>query len=837
MSSRMDRQIVWLAAAAASIAAPLVAAAGPPDPGTGGDAGSSTPVVSERDLIDADILDDPTVSLTSDGLLVSEPPQVGPFLPLTALDEIDAAPAGSDGPVPLAAETGSFELHSRPDAGLVIHLDFDGHTTSGTSWNSSKGIDPIVSAPYSVDGDAAFSAQELDYIAKVWSMVSEDFAPFDVDVTTEDPGVAALSRSGQGDTEYGLRIVISPTSSWYGSSGGVAYINSFWASSDRPAFVFSNHLSGGYWKPVAEAASHEAGHGLGLYHDGLSGGTSYYAGHGDWAPIMGVGYSRRISQWSKGEYSGASNTSQDDVAIIGAALGLIPTPGSTALTDGDSVVGTIVAAGGDNEFTFVTDNTEQVEIVVRPTLAHHNLLARVDVYDSGGGVVASATPTDDAGWVDTLSTQVGSGTYRVVVTGIGWLNPLSSGFSDYASLGQFVLEFALDDPGTTTTTTTTAPPTTTSTTTTSTVPPGPEAQQGDRLTAIGSTRLMDTRSGPRGPTRLRAGETVILGVAGRGATPSTATAAVLNAAAVDPAADGFISLTTCDHGSGVPPTSTLNFKAGSNTANSSIVTLDPFGDVCIYSSAETDVIVDMTAWLGEEGSTAMGAIVRSRRAVDSRLGTGGITRLTAGTPITIDLTGHIGPTATAAAVNITVDRTAGVGFVSAYLCEHGWDQNSSALNHGPGETRANNAILALGPDQTFCVLASAETDIIIDVTAEFSPAGTLTYVPREAVRVLDTRGGEPLAGGTELSFKVPAAPAGFGPVRAASLVVTAVGQTEHGFVSAWGCGPRPGTSTLNPRPLTDTPNGAIVGVGTGQRSCLFTLNETELIVDFSGWWI
>jgi hypothetical protein len=34
-----------------------------------------------------------------------------------------------------------------------------------------------------------------------------------------------------------------------------------------------------------EAASHEIGHNMGLYHDGDQ-STPYYEGHGIWAPIM-----------------------------------------------------------------------------------------------------------------------------------------------------------------------------------------------------------------------------------------------------------------------------------------------------------------------------------------------------------------------------------------------------------------------------------------------------------------------------------------------------------------------------------------------------------------------
>jgi hypothetical protein len=70
---------------------------------------------------------------------------------------------------------------------------------------------------------------------------------------------------------------------------------------------------------VAEAASHEAGHNLGLSHNGWSVGARYQ-GHGSgatgWAPIMGVGYYKELVQWSKGEYTPANNA-EDDFAVIG----------------------------------------------------------------------------------------------------------------------------------------------------------------------------------------------------------------------------------------------------------------------------------------------------------------------------------------------------------------------------------------------------------------------------------------------------------------------------------------------------------------------------------------
>lgn len=173
-------------------------------------------------------------------------------------------PAGDSAPsIGTSTSTGDpFALHSRAGSALTIYLDFDGHTTTGTSWNSSYGT-TIVSAPFSLDTDATtFNASEATAIRTIWQHVLQDFAPFQVDVTTQDPGVEALRKSGSADPQWGVRMVVSPTN-WYSTNaGGVAYLSSFTSSADTPAFVFTAQLVGSPTY-IAEAISHEAGHTVG----------------------------------------------------------------------------------------------------------------------------------------------------------------------------------------------------------------------------------------------------------------------------------------------------------------------------------------------------------------------------------------------------------------------------------------------------------------------------------------------------------------------------------------------------------------------------------------------
>ncbi|MEJ7863045.1 MAG: BACON domain-containing protein, partial [Pyrinomonadaceae bacterium] len=353
------------------------------------------------------------------------------------------------GPFPY---TQTFTLHSRPGSNRVIYLDFNGHTTSGTQWNTSyTSGQPIVSAPFSIDSDpTTFSTQEQDVIQYAWQRIAEDYAPFDVDVTTQDPGDAAIYRSSTSDLQYGTRAVISPTNFIGSNVGGVAYVGvyDFIGTQYQPAFMIANPSTSA--KSIAEATSHEVGHNLNLTHDGTA-TLGYYQGHGDWSPIMGVGYYTNISQWSRGEYPGANNQ-QDDLAIMQTkGLALIAddygnTTASATVIGGSNINlrGLITTRADVDVFRFTTDSGN-VSINISPAPLGGNLDIKAQILDSAGNVIATSDPssltlvsTFPAGISAGFNQFLPGGNYYLTVEGIG-AGSLTDGYSDYASIGQYAI--------------------------------------------------------------------------------------------------------------------------------------------------------------------------------------------------------------------------------------------------------------------------------------------------------------------------------------------------------------------------------------------------------------
>lgn len=353
---------------------------------------------------------------------------------------------------PTYALADTFRLHSRAGASKVIYLDFDGHVTSGTSWNSSYSGGASFTTPAYDIGDGSgvvtMSNAELTRIQGIWKRVAEDFMIYDVDVTTEDPGVEALRKSTTSDALYGVRVCVGGSSyDWFKQgAGGVAYLGSYDWNTDTPCYVFTAQLGTGNEKFTAEAASHEVGHTLRLKHDGQkdsSGATTveYYEGHSNWAPIMGVGYYKEVTQWSKGEYPSANNLEDDTTVMLGEGISLRVDEHGDSIANATVLGGTSVVSNGivstvaDADLFRFTTGAGMVSFTATPAVPSPNLDVQLAVYDGSGTLVTFSNPVGMAG---SLSASLAAGTYYLAVDGVGTGSPLTE-YNDYGSLGEYSL--------------------------------------------------------------------------------------------------------------------------------------------------------------------------------------------------------------------------------------------------------------------------------------------------------------------------------------------------------------------------------------------------------------
>lgn len=355
----------------------------------------------------------------------------------------------------------TFYLHSHPGANRTIYLDFTGATVTNSAWNTSSRT--ITAKPFDIDGNpATFSDEERRRIQYIWQRVAEDYAPFDVDVTTEQPAQATLTRSDVNDKVYGTTIVITNNQGVYDCRcGGIAYVGVFNYSGGnyppdyyKPAFVFYNMLGNGAEKPVAEAISHEAGHNMGLHHDGNS-SDAYYGGQGTdantgWAPIMGVGYYKPLVQFSKGEYADASN--KEDDFVVAQSFGLpirLDDFGSTLATaapfietrTGTLVTGRVdgvIESFKDRDVFSIAAGPGALNATVVPAMRSPNADLVLTLKNAAGQVLATTNPFNQLSSIlyYTIPTQ---GTYYLEVKGTGQGNPSTTGYTSYGSVGNFRL--------------------------------------------------------------------------------------------------------------------------------------------------------------------------------------------------------------------------------------------------------------------------------------------------------------------------------------------------------------------------------------------------------------
>ncbi|MEM9516464.1 MAG: hypothetical protein AAGA42_16565, partial [Actinomycetota bacterium] len=150
----------------------------------------------------------------------------------------------------------------------------------------------------------------------------------------------------------------------------------------------------------------------------------------------------------------------------------------------------------------------------------------------------------------------------------------------------------------------------------------PPSSPTSPFVALSPERLLDSRLGERtvdgrfaGIGRLAAGETIAIDVAGRGGVDPDAVAAFLNVTAVNPDARGFLTVFPC--GSPRPLASNVNYQPGQATPNAVLAKIGDDGQVCVYTHAATDLVIDAN---GLSPAGAYDPSLSPERLLDSRLG-------------------------------------------------------------------------------------------------------------------------------------------------------------------------------------------------------------------------
>jgi hypothetical protein len=114
------------------------------------------------------------------------------------------------------------------------------------------------------------------------------------------------------------------------------------------------------------------------------------------------------------------------------------------------------------------------------------------------------------------------------------------------------------------------------------------------------TRVIDTRDATRsamnfgnGGSNIPANVTQTITLAGQRGIPANASDVSISVIAVDPAEPG--SLTVWDCGA-MPATQTITFVPGRNVANSMQAKLSATGTLCVSTTADTQLVIDVTGW-------------------------------------------------------------------------------------------------------------------------------------------------------------------------------------------------------------------------------------------------
>ncbi len=314
-----------------------------------------------------------------------------------------------------------------------------------------------------------------------------------------------------------------------------------------------------------------------------------------------------------------------------------------------------------------------------------------------------------------------------------------------------------------------------------------------------------------------------------------------------------------------PASSTLNFPASDDRANSVTVALSAAGSLSITYAAPSlgptaHVIFDLTGYFRPPDTTgATYYPLTPRRVLDSRDGTGGLAgpfhSHVARSVQVVGAASGVPAGASAVTGNLTVTGQTSSGYL--YVGPDAInDPASSTLNFPASDDRANSVTVALSAAGSLSITYAAPSlgptaHVIFDLTGYFRPPDTTgaTYYPLTPRRVLDSRDGTgglagPFHSHVARSVQVVGAASGV-PAGASAVTgnLTVTGQTSSGYLYV---GPDaindPASSTLNFPASDDRANSVTVALSAaGSLSITYaapSLGPTaHVIFDLTGYFV
>ena len=372
------------------------------------------------------------------------------------------------------------------------------------------------------------------------------------------------------------------------------------------------------------------------------------------------------------------------------------------------------------------------------------------------------------------------------------------------------------------------------------------------VNGVTPSRLFDTRVGsPQGSivvdkTTYGGSKELRVKVSGMSGLPEYGIgAATINLTVTDPDDTGYITVYPCGTR---PLASNMNYVKNQTVSTSVTTAVSPTGEICVYSSAQTNLIADINSWSAPNAGYAP---LTPQRLVDTRARSpqGAITvvkkKYGTDSELRVKVAGAAGlPGARMSSVslNVTVTEPETEGFITVYPC--GTRPLASHLNFVADQTISASVTSPVSADGEICIYSSSPTNLIADTFGWFVQGSGIT--PVGPTRLVDTRSASPQGAisvtqkkyGATDELRLPLNNVaglpddGIGTVQ---LTVTATNPSDTGFITVYPCGTLPLASHLNYTTNQTIAASVTTQVSTDSEICVHSSQPTNIIIDINGW--